>query len=229
MQSASLRLTRKHWMTLSLALAWCAAMFALRHFRPVTEPAGLSEAAALRAELASLPADAAARLQAWRERPSATAGDGHAMLDTLASEGWRVTETKAGPNVVAADAATMRWASIVRGVERLESTPGFAITSLRIETTGSRTVRQFSRVEIGLHVDRELSPANPARARGAGPGSGPGAAGLRETGPGPLSADRAPPPAAIPEAGSGSRSGGASVPATLAPAAGSISTNSPPK
>lgn len=221
-------LTPKTWMALIVALIWCAAVLGWRHLRPVSEPRERAEVAQLRAELSSLPDDVTARLQAWREAQSRTPSDGdRRVLDSLGHEGWRVIDTAQGLSLAAADAAATRWASIAKAVEQLEAA-GFVINSLNIETAGSRTVRQFGGIVIDLRHDVRSSPANPVRTRGVGPGSGPGAAGLRETGPGSLSADRATPPAATPGAGSVFRSGDAPVPATLAPAAGSANRNPNP-
>lgn len=217
---------------LLLSLAWCGAVLAFRHYRPLRVPAERAKIATLRAELDSLPADAAAQLRSWRDsQPRGTDGT-RAVLDSLASEGWRVTDADDGIRLEIADPAAARWPGIIRAVERIESAGGAGVRSLRIETAGSRTVRRFSRIEIGLRAEDGSSPANPVRTPpepGVGPGSGPGAAGLRETGPGTLSAVRPTPPAATPGAGSVFRTGVAPVPATLAPAAGSVSSTPTPE
>ncbi len=228
MNSESVRSAAKSWITLALALTWGGGVVALRQLRPVPEPQGRAEAAALRAELASLPV-ATERLSVAGEGPSPSdAGVVRVLLESLVHEGWRVTSRTEGPVLTADAPAAMPWAEIIRVLDRLEATPGTKIESARIETTGSRTVRQFSRIEIMVRVRDDSKPTNPARApagAGAGPGSETSAAGLREAGSGPLSAVRPPPPAAIPEAGSVFRTGGAPVPATLAPAAGSAPRN----
>lgn len=164
---------------LLLSLAWCGAVFAFRLYRPLPVPPERAEIATLRAELDSLPADAAAQLRSWREsQPRGTDGT-REILESLASEGWRVTDADDGIHLEIADPAAARWPGIIRAVERIEGAGGAGIRFLRIETSGSRTVRRFGRIEIGLRTENGSGPSEPrphaARARrrtGFGAGRG---------------------------------------------------------
>lgn len=213
------------WAMLLLALVWLGAVLGVRHFRPVGVPAAAVVVAALRADLATLPAGIEHQLAEWHQahptEPSGASALGRSA--TVLGLPWGNIPGPDGRSSIysAAEPTALRWTDIVGAVERLESQPGLTVQGIRIETGGSRTLRQFSAVEITVQVLPEERPLNPVRRAEephAGPGSGRESAGLRETGSGPLAAVRPPPPPAIPAAGSVSRPGAASGPATLAPA-----------
>lgn len=209
---------------LLFALVWLAVVLAVRHLRPVGVPAVTAEVAALRAELAALPADAERQLAKWRQAHLPEIPNGpHPTADAALAAPWLSVASSDGLSSIykANDPVALRWSDIIAAVERLEKRPGLTVQGVRIETTGSRTVRQFSAAEITVQAIPALRPLNPFRRPeepGAGPGSGRESAGLRETGSDPLAAVRPPPPPAIPAAGSVFRPGAASGPATLAPA-----------
>lgn len=207
---------------LLFALCWLGAVLVVRHWRPIRPPPAAAVVAALRTELTSLPADAERRLTEWRQaHPPESVSDPTAALDEALGPTWRPVT---GPDAVLfrpAEPAALRWTDIVGTVERLEKLPGLMVQGVRIETTGSRTLRQFSLVELRVQALPGPRPVNPVRRAEeprTGPGSGRESAGLRETGSGPLTAGRPSPPPASPAAGSVSRPGAASGPATLAPA-----------
>ncbi|MBL9219046.1 MAG: hypothetical protein JNG82_11195 [Opitutaceae bacterium] len=210
------------WAMLLFALAWLAVVLAVRHLRPVGVPAAVAEVAALRADLAGLPADAERQLAEWRQAHPLESADRPAMAADEALGGpWVAAANLDAVTFRPAEPAAVHWTDIIAAVERLENLPGLTVQGIRIETTGSRTARQFGAVELTARIIPTLRPMNPVRRAEeprAGPGSGRESAGLRETGSGPLPAVRPPPPPAIPAAGSVSRPGVASVPATLAPA-----------
>lgn len=233
MNASQPRIPARIWAMLLFALVWLAIVLAVRHLRPVGVPAAATEVTALRAELTALPADAERQLADWRQtHPSEIPNGPHPAADTALDAPWLSVASPDGLSSIyrSNDPAALRWSDIVAAVERLEKR--LTVQGVRIETTGTRTVRQFSTVEIAVQIILALRPGNPVRRPeepGAGPGSGRESAGLRETGSGPLAAVRPPPPPAIPAAGSVSRPGAASGPATLAPASERFIPNPQPK
>lgn len=226
------RIPARVWAMLLFALVWLAVVLAVRHLRPVGVPAAVTEVATLRAELTGLPADAERQLAEWRRAHPPESTDRPAMTaDAALGRPWVASTNLDTVTFRPAEPANVRWADIVAAVERLENLPGLTVQGIRIETTGSRTARQFSAVELTVRVIPSLRPVNPVRRAEeprAGPGSGRESAGLRETGSDPLPADRPPPPSATPAAGSVSRPGVASGPATLAPASARFIPESQP-
>jgi hypothetical protein len=216
------RIPARIWAMLLFALVWLGVVLAVRHLRPVGVPAAATEVAALRAELAAWPADAEHQLMVWRQaHPPESAGGPMMTADAALGPPWAFTRRPDSVTFRPAEPAALRWTDIVGAVERLENLPGLTVQGIWIETTGSRTLRQFGTIELIVQVLPAVRPVNPVRRAeepSAGPGSGRESAGLRETGSGPLAAVRPPPPSAIPAAGSVSRPGAASGPATLAPA-----------
>lgn len=207
---------------LVFALLWLGVVLAVRHLRPVRPPAAADTAAALRAELAALPADIERQVEEFRRiHAPEPASDPLAEADRALGAPW---VSVVGPDAITfrpVEPSALRWPDLIGAVEKLERVPGLTVREVRIGTTGSRTVRQFGPVEITAQAIPAGRPLNPVRRAepGDGPGSGREAAGLRETGSGPLAAGRPPPPPATPADGSGFRPGAASGPATLAPAA----------
>jgi len=221
MNSHEQRIPPRTWVILVVALVWLSVVIAIRHFRPIRAPGIGAEVAALRLELGSRPADLERQLADWRKtHPSELGGGVSTKAETALDASWVATTSPDAVTFRPAGPATARWADVVGAVERLERQPGLIVQEVRIDTTGSRTVRLFSAIEITVHIDASLRPLNPVR-RAEEPHSGPGSerelAGLRETGTDPL-AVRPPAPSATPAAGSVSRPGIASGPATLAPA-----------
>ncbi len=222
MNSPQPKIPGRTWATLFLTLCWLGAVLGVRHLRPVGPPPAAAIVAALRAELTSLPTDAERRLAEWRQaHPPESESDPTAVMGSALGPPWKQVTGPDGVIFRPAEPAALRWADIVGAIERLEKLPGLKVQGVQIETTGSRTLRQFGVVELTVQVLPGPRPVNPVRRAEeprAGPGSGRGSAGLRETGSDPFAAGRPPPPPSNPAAGSVSRPCAASGPATLAPA-----------
>jgi len=222
MNSLQPRIPARIWAMLFFALVWLGVVLVVRHLRPVGVLASAATVSALRADLASLPADAERQLADWRKaHPPESAIGSTIAPDAVLGVPWISFTNSGSITFRPAEPAALRWTDIVGAVERLENLPGLTMQGIRIETTDNRTVRQFGIIELIVQILPMMRPVNPVRRAeepSAGPNSGRESAGLRETGSGPLAAVRPPPPPAIPTAGSVSRPGAASGPATLAPA-----------
>lgn len=158
MKSCSQKITVQTWLLAFAAFLLVAGALVVRWRQGRSSAVVRPGAPALRAELAALPAPDVAELMRWRGR--------HAELVTqrwaepariaLASRlgvrwRWLPDAADAGARSYVLHAVTpeaLPWSAVVSAVASLESSPGATVEGVTIATSGTRTVRQFSVVEI---------------------------------------------------------------------------------
>lgn len=177
--------SRAVWLLLAGSIILLAGVLAVRHFRPVQGDQSAEVLTALRAERDTLPAADPSQLAFWRERQSALAAErwtepARLALQEQIGARWRWTELANSGAVrsyqlSATEPSSLPWSEIIATLGRLEGTPGLTVDSLAVMTTGTRSVRSFSSVEIRLtlrwagagpgHTAAPVSPSLDRRAR----------------------------------------------------------------
>lgn len=146
------------WLVAALSLLLVASALALRWRQGRRHAPARLEAPELRAELAAKPAPDPAGLVRWRERNAALLAQlwtepNRSELEQRLGHRWQWLPIESVPNtrsyvLRAVAPETVPWSALVAAVASLESSPGALVEGVTIATAGTRTMRQFSGVEI---------------------------------------------------------------------------------
>ena len=158
MKSSSLKIPVQTWLIAVAAFLLFAGAFVVRWRHGRSSAAVRPAAPALRAELSALSAPDVADLLRWRKRHAELVAQrwtepARNALESRLGARWRWLPVAgdAGMHSYVLHAAApeaLPWSAVVSAVASLESSPGAVVEGITIATSGTRTVRQFSIVEI---------------------------------------------------------------------------------
>lgn len=158
MKSSSPKIAPRTWLVAAVSFILFAGALVVRWRQERSSSAVRPLAPALRAELAALSVSDVAELPRWRGRHEELLAQRWTEAARIALEGrlgarwrWVPVAGAAGTHTYVLHAIApeaLPWSAVVSALAGLESSPGATVEGISIATAGTRTVRQFSLVEI---------------------------------------------------------------------------------